>query len=176
MHFLQIWVNPETSRLTPAYFTRLVQAPLYSDNSNASNLRIPCPAYRHFTDAEKQDTLVRIVAPLKSDGVSVQREGTGPTPIHAQLSAYASIISPSSTVTHTFSLPVEGKEERKAYIHVIQTSGYNTGRAQGAKVRLNGGLELGEGDGAFVSAKETDKLEVENVGEGSVEIVLFEME
>lgn len=132
---------------------------------------------RHFTDAEKKDTLVRIVAPIGSEGVVEEREGSGPAPIHAQVSTFASIISPSSTVTHTFPAPDDTTQERKGYIHVVQTSGYNTGKSfvSGARVRLNGGLELGEGDGAFVSGLANDKLEIESVGNVPAEILLFDI-
>ena len=61
-------------------------------------------------------------------------------------------------------------------MHVIQTSGYNTGEATGTKVRLNGGLELGEGDGAFAMAKGGETLEVENIGDGKAEVLVFDLE
>jgi hypothetical protein len=37
--------------------------------------------HSHFTDAEKLDKLVRVVAPVGSAGVSDVREGTGPAPV-----------------------------------------------------------------------------------------------
>lgn len=148
VHFLQIWLLPSTPRLSPRYYTR------------------------HFTDASKTDRLVQVVGPLDGEGeVEDVREGTGPTPVHAPVSVYASILSPSRSVSHTFS------GERKGYLHVIQTSGYNTGpsESEGARIRVNGpgGLELGEGDGVFVIG---DNIEVENVGMGNAEFVLFDME
>lgn len=57
---------------------------------------------------------------------------------------------------------------------------YETG---GARLRINGGLVLEEGDGAFVSVNNTKageegerKLEIENVGEVEAEFLLFEMD
>jgi redox-sensitive bicupin YhaK (pirin superfamily) len=99
VHFLQIWLLPNKSRLTPSYYTR------------------------HFTDAEKRDNLLKVVAPVDASDVSDQREGSGPTPVHAQLSVYASILSPGKTVTHIFPQPGAGQPARKAFVHVVQTSG-----------------------------------------------------
>ncbi|KAF8316777.1 Pirin-domain-containing protein [Clavulina sp. PMI_390] len=168
VHFLQIWVQPSQRRLTPKYYTR------------------------HFTDEEKANKLVPVVAPLPKAGssstpdssepnsltVSDEREGTGPAPIHAGAVVYASILSPGeeNTLTHTFQAPAEGEKFRKGYVHVIQTSGYNTGPSKGARVRLNGGLELGEGDGAFVMTAVGDKLEIENVSDSKAELLVFDME
>ncbi|CAE6519234.1 unnamed protein product [Rhizoctonia solani] len=152
VHFLQIWLLPNKSRLTPTYFTR------------------------HFTDAEKRDTLLKVVAPVDGPDVSDQREGTGPTPVHAQLSVYASILSPGKTVVHTFPEPKEGEAARKAYVHVIQTSGYNTGAAKGAKVQLNGGLELSEGDGAFAGAPGGELIQIANTGDKDAEVLVFDLE
>ena len=68
----------------------------------------------------------------------------------------------------------------KGYIHVVQTSGYNTKAASGAHVRVSGAeggpVELREGDGAYIVAAPGDKLVVENVGDRVAEIVLFDME
>jgi len=151
VHFLQIWANPAVSKLAPNYFTR------------------------HFTDEEKRDTLLRIVAPVGSEGVSSKREDSGPAPVQSPVTLYATLLSPSKTVTHIFPTPVSS-EPRKSYIHVVQTSGYNTGEAKGARVRLNGGLELAEGDGAFAWGREGDKLEVENVGDKVAEVLVFDIE
>lgn len=99
VHFLQIWLLPNKSRLTPAYYTR------------------------HFTDDQKRNTLLKVVAPVEGEGVKNEREGDGPTPVHAQLSVYASILSPGKSVTHTFPAPGAGQPDRKSYVHLIQTSG-----------------------------------------------------
>jgi redox-sensitive bicupin YhaK (pirin superfamily) len=160
VHFLQIWVQPSASRLIPKYYTR------------------------HFTDEEKKDKLVQIVAPLlssKDSKVVDEREGAGPVPIHAPVSVYASILSPATTVEHSFTAPAPGESLSKAYIHVIQTSGYNAKNARsksegGARVIVNGGLELGEGDGAFAMGSTGDKWDIENIGEGDAELLVFDIE
>ena len=102
VHFLQIWAQPSVNGLTPKYFTR------------------------HFTDEEKKDTLVTVVAPIGAEGVTETREGSGPTPVQSPVTLKATILSPGKTVEHTFT-----GAERKGYVHVIQTSGYNTLAAKG---------------------------------------------
>ena len=92
------------------------------------------------------------------------------------MTLYATLLSPSSSLTHTFPAPGQDSVKRRAYIHVIQTSGYNPGKATGATVQLNGGLELAEGDGAFATAAEGDKIEVKNVGHEVAEVLLFDVE
>lgn len=152
VHFLQIWLLPNKNRLTPSYYTR------------------------HFTDAEKRDTLLKVVAPVGASDVADTREGKGPTPVHAQLSVYASILSPGKSVTHTFPAPADGQPSRKAYVHVIQTSGYNHGVANGSQVQLNGGLELREGDGSFAAAAADEKIQIENTGDRDAEVLVFDLE
>ncbi|KAF8586446.1 pirin domain-containing protein [Ramaria rubella] len=152
VHFLQIWTVPSISRLEPKYFTR------------------------HFTDEEKKDKLVRVVAPVKAEGVLPDREGSGPAPVQSPVTLYATLLSPSASVTHTFSSPGEGAKKRRGYVHVIQTSGYNTGKSSGASVQLNGGLQLAEGDGTFAVVAEGDKIEVKNVGDRVAEVLLFDLE
>lgn len=153
VHFLQIWVQPNVSRLQPKYYAR------------------------HFTDAEKTDKLLQVVAPVSSaPSVADEREGSGPTPIHSGVSVFASILSSSKTVTHDFPKPALGESMRKAYIHLIQRSGYNTKAAKGARIRINGGLELSEGDGAFAMGVEGDRLEIENVGDRQAEFLVFDVE
>jgi len=148
-HVIQVWILPSTANLTPKYYTR------------------------HFTDEEKKDTLRPIVAPLSAPSVVDERNGQGPAPIHAGVSVFASILSPGATVTHTYPA---NSVQRKAYILVIQTSGYNTGPATGARVKLNGGLELSEGDGVFATGGDGDKIEIENVGDRPGEILVFDIE
>lgn len=131
----------------------------------------------HFTDAEKKDTLLQVVAPLSSSpSVVDEREASGPVPIHAGVSVFASILSPSSTVAHAFPAPAKGESLRKAYVHVVQTSGYNAKTSKGATVKINGGLELKEGDGAFAMGKSGDKLEIENIGDVPAELIVFDIE
>lgn len=57
VHFLQIWALPNQSRLKPTYYTR------------------------HVTDEEKQNVLVKVVAPAGSKGVSEERDIKGPAPV-----------------------------------------------------------------------------------------------
>ncbi|ETW79271.1 hypothetical protein HETIRDRAFT_478683 [Heterobasidion irregulare TC 32-1] len=153
VHFLQIWSKPSQSGLKPTYYTR------------------------HFTDEEKKDTFVRVVAPAFAPGISLEREAPGPAPVHSPLSLYASLISPGRTLSHR--LEKKGPA-RKAYIHVVQTSGYNTNEATGATVRVSaegaGELLLKEGDGVYVLGLPGSELKVGNVGESVAEVLLFEME
>ena len=90
---------------------------------------------RHFSDEEKQDKWVKVVAPAGSEGVVEKREATGPAPVHSALTMFASLLSPSTTLSHTLPL---APAQRKAYFHVVQTLGYNPGRAGGAQVKLSG--------------------------------------
>lgn len=95
---------------------------------------------------------------------------------------YASILSPKSSVKHTLAASTT-----KAYVHEIMRSGYRgpTTSASdkfedgGARVQLNGGLILEEGDGAFVTVVGGDsaarEVEVRNVGERDAEFLVFEM-
>jgi len=151
VHFLQIWSVPHTSRLPPRYYTR------------------------NFTDAEKTDTWARVVAPVGAEGVLEERDAKGPAPVHSQLTLYASILNEGKTLNKA----LDGK---KAYVHVIQTSGFNTGPATGAEVRIreakgSSELVLKEGDGAYVMVTAPGGvLEVENIGDRSAEILLFDLD
>ncbi|GJN87963.1 hypothetical protein Rhopal_000918-T1 [Rhodotorula paludigena] len=160
-YFLQIWGLPNTRGLSPKYYNR------------------------HFSDDEKRDRLVKVVAPAESEGVSDERNAEGPAPVHAALSMYASILSPKSSVKHTLS-----STKTKAYLHNIMRSGYRGPNATasdkfedgGALVQLNNGLIFEEGDGAFISvdasAAQADgarEIEIKNVGERDAEFLLFEM-
>jgi len=150
VHFLQIWALPSVSRLPPKYYTR------------------------HFTDEEKKDTWVKIVAPAGAEGVIVEREAAGPAPVQSPLTLYATILSQGKSLNR----PLEGK---KGYIHVIQTSGYNEGKANGASVKVSsrGGevLTLREGDGAYIFVgNKGNQFTVENDGERSAEILVFDLD
>jgi len=144
VHFLQMWAFPSTSGLKPAYYTR------------------------HFTDDEKRDTLVRIVAPLGSEGVVDKREVSGPAPIHSPLTVFASLLSPSKTLTHTMGTG-------KLYIHNIQKSGYNTGPATGSHLKINGSSELREGDAVYGTGKAGETITIENVGSTPAEFLVFDV-
>lgn len=139
--------------------------PLYSQTDISS----------HFTDEEKKDKWVRIVAPVNAPDVSSKREDIGPTPVQSPLTLYSTLLSPSTTLPHAFQ-----SGSTKGYIHVIQTSGYNAGAANGATVKVGGEggveLELREGDGAYIMVKSSKDLKVENIGEGVAEVLLFELE
>lgn len=93
--------------------------------------------------------------------------------MHSPLTLYASLLSPSKSVSHTLA-------RSKGYIHVVQTSGYNPGKAVGAKVTVlspdGTTLELSEGDGAYVTASAGTELQVNNVGDRVTEILLFDLE
>ncbi|KAJ6566747.1 RmlC-like cupin domain-containing protein [Mycena capillaripes] len=150
VHFMQIWAFPAVSGLKPKYFTR------------------------HFADDEKRDVWARVVAPVGAEGVSVEtREGKGPTPVQSALTMYATLLSTGKRLTQA----VAGS---KAYIHVLQTSGHNTGAASGAVIRVFGddGVEkvLKEGDGAYIHFDNVADLRVENAGEITAEVLLFDLE
>ncbi|KIO27161.1 hypothetical protein M407DRAFT_23578 [Tulasnella calospora MUT 4182] len=152
VHFLQIWAMPHTSDLEPKYFAR------------------------HFTDEEKTDKLVTVVAPVGSEGVIHEREAKGPAPVQSNVTLKATIISPGKSVEHVFPAPAEGTAGRKGYIHVVQTSGYNTLQAKGNRVKVNDTLELAEGDGAFAVGQKDDKLVIENIGDSPAEVLVFDIQ
>ncbi|KAJ7230369.1 RmlC-like cupin [Mycena pura] len=149
-HFLQIWSLPSVSGLKPKYFTR------------------------HFSDADKRDQWARIVANVDAQGVlKDSREGEGPAPVQSPLTLYATLLSEGKGLTQT----IKGS---KGYIHVVQTSGYNTKEATGAGVRVTGApgveAELREGDGAYLHFENGGELKVENIGDKTAEVLLFDLE
>lgn len=128
------------------------------------------PSYktRKFTDEMKTDKLVRIMESV--DRHSGKDAETEPIPMHADLSMSASILSPGKSVTHE--LVKEG--ERKVFLHVVMSEKKQP-KSGGAKIKV-GDVELGEGDGAFVTgASGPGKIEVESVGEKAAEFLLFDM-
>jgi len=158
VHFCQIWASarPGESRGKPAYFTR------------------------HFTDADKRNKFRLIVAPSNSSDVSLAREADGPAPIRSELRAYASLVDPGVSIAHAFH-PSRSPDLRKAYIHIVQRSGYNTGKASGARLRVGAKsegpiIELREGDGAYLLVDKDAELKVENAGEVEAEFLLFDVE
>lgn len=77
--------------------------------------------------------------------------------------------------------PSRNPEGRKAYIHVVQKSGYNPGNAKGVRLRVGAQIEgpiieLREGDGSYMFVGKDAELKVENAGEDAVEFLLFDME
>ncbi|KAG9013311.1 hypothetical protein FRB93_000834 [Tulasnella sp. JGI-2019a] len=119
------------------------------------------------------DRLLTIVAPVGQDGVNEERKGSGPTPIHSHESLNATILTPGKSITYTFPIAEKSLGGRKGYVHLIQTSGYNTGAAMGKKIRLGEGLELAEGDRSFVYGAAGKQLEIENVESTNAELLVF---
>lgn len=144
VHFLQIWAKPNVSGLKPSYKTQV------------------------FTDAQKEDKLVRIVESVdRHDGKD--EEGSA-IPLHADLSMDASILLPGKSVTHE--VVKEGK--RNIYIHLVM-GGRKQPKTGGAQIKI-GETTLGEGDGAFVRTSGAEKkIEVESVGDKPAEFILFDM-
>jgi hypothetical protein len=112
-----------------------------------------------------------------SQDVVEKREASGPAPVHSALAMFASLISPSTTLAHT--LPA-APAQRKAYLHVVQTSGYNPGKPDGAQVKLSSAngepLVLREGDGVYIMGDAGATLEVTNEGDRVAEVILFDLE
>lgn len=101
-----------------------------------------------------------------------KREATGPAPVHSPLDAFATILSPTASLSHT-------AKRTNVYVHVIQKSGYNTGTATGATVKIDVGgdsVQLREGDGVYITLAPGSKVDVENVGEKESEFLLFDTE
>ncbi|KAF5375768.1 hypothetical protein D9757_009011 [Collybiopsis confluens] len=149
VHFLQIWSLPSLSRLTPKYFTR------------------------HFSDIEKKDHWVRVVASVDAEGVQKDlregsKQGEGPAPVQSPLTMYATLLSPGKSLSQAMKGP-------KGYIHVVMRSGYNEGPAQGASVKV-AGQTLKEGDGGYLQIPSAGELTVENNGDRVAELVLFDLE
>lgn len=90
---------------------------------------------------------------------------------------FAALISPSTTLTHTLPL---SPSQRKAYMHIPQTSGYKPGEPSGSVIKLitpsGDSLVLREGDGAYIIGDAGSTLEVRNEGDRVAEVVLFDVE
>jgi quercetin 2,3-dioxygenase len=137
--------------------------------------------FSRFTDEAKKDTWVRVVAPIAPHATPEREDEGTPAPIHSPLTLYATLLSPSTPIKHV----LEGK---RAYVHVVQTSGYNTDRASsdtGAVVRVSGsgvqeGAALGEGDGLYITVQgdqgEPAEVVVKNEGNRVAEVLLFDLE
>lgn len=156
VHFLQIWALPWKNGLPPAYHTM------------------------SFDEDEKRKGFVTIISPLKSGPKSTPEDEkaaipvtAGTIPIHADLLMGASIISPGSTFSWKIggNDAVQSKSDRNTYVHLPMTK---DGKA---KIRIAGAntVELGEGDGAFVSnINAGDELLVESIGEVDAEVVILD--
>ena len=165
--------SEKTHGSEPAHFLQIWSVP------SASRLE---PKYytRHFADEEKKDKWARVVAPFEAKDVVLDREGQGPAPVHSPLTMYASVLSPGTKLKRAL-------EGTKGYVHVIQTSGYNEGKATGATVKISSQdtatttstpqLTLKEGDGAYVLVGQTGNvMEVQNDGDRVAEVVVFDLE
>ena len=124
---------------------------------------------------------MRVVAPISAPGVSDTREGEGPAPVQSPVTLSATILSPSKSLSHVLPASSTGAitKQRKAYVHVIQSSGYNSAAAKGATLQLSAEdvtIELREGDGAYITSEEAKVLKIENIGDKSAEILLFDVE
>lgn len=129
----------------------------------------------HFTEEEKQDKWALLVAPVGSDGVSIDREGDGPAPIQSDVALWATLLSPNRTISRE--MP-SAAGERKAYMQIVQTSGFNQGPAQGAHARVEIGdqsVEMREGDGAFIHAAPKEEVRLTNLGSSVAEVLLFDV-
>jgi len=158
--------SEKTHGSKPAHFLQIWSFP--------STSRLEPKYYtRHFTDEEKKDKWARVVAPFDATDVVLDREGQGPAPVHTSLTMYASLLSPGTKLERL----LEGK---RGYVHVIQTSGYNDGKAAGATVKISSQdaqLTLKEGDGAYVSVGQTGHvMDVQNDGDRVAEVVVFDLE
>ncbi|KAA1468940.1 pirin domain-containing protein, partial [Dentipellis sp. KUC8613] len=153
VHLMQIWTLPSQSGLTPKYYTR------------------------HFTDEEKANNWVRVVAPVESKEVTREREGTGPAPVHSNISLWVTRLGVKAAISRRLPASASGAES-KAYLQVTQKSGFNRGPAQGAIIRVKFGesvVSMSEGDGAFIYGREGDELNVENISDITAEILLFDV-
>ncbi|KAK4047690.1 hypothetical protein OIV83_005198 [Microbotryomycetes sp. JL201] len=154
LHFLQVWATPQKRGLTPTYYTRF------------------------FCEKEKTNKLVLVVAPVGSDpSVIDEREATGPTPVHSNLTMYSTILEPESAVEHTFKQP-------KGYLHLImRQTGYRSPRTElggkGPHVTVTVGsqapVELEEGDGVYLDNVQGETVSFRASGEGNAEFVLFDL-
>lgn len=152
----QIWAKPNKSGLTPGYYTR------------------------HYSDASKRDVLLPVVAPVGTEGVVDKREDdtSGPTPIHADLYAFMSIVSPGKSVTRTLPAGV-----RRSYVHLAMSTYREPGQkapADASKLTIavkdGSSASLIEGDGIYVDvAGAQGEITFTNEGKSDAEFVLFEM-
>ncbi|TFY81109.1 hypothetical protein EWM64_g2907 [Hericium alpestre] len=153
-HLIQIWTAPWQKNLEPKYCTR------------------------HFSDDEKTNNWVQVVAPANADGVSLQRDGIGPAPVHSYVSLWATVLLPGAKLSRKFPSFGAGPK-KKAYLQIVQNSGFNQGQARGGSAVLEIDQHKAvfrEGDGAFVYGEEGSELQVENTGKTAVEILRFDVQ
>lgn len=154
VHFLQIWAKPYVSGLKPNYYGR------------------------HFSDEEKTNKILKVVAPPEDNDVVEEREAKGPIPVHANIRVFASILTPSTKVEHASST----ENTTKTLIHNIMRSGYREPKDKpiegGARIKIsyeNETIELDEGDSVFINGKLEKPLSLESTGQKNAEFLLFEM-
>ena len=124
---------------------------------------------------------MKLVAPVGEEGVLGGRDASGPAPVHSSLTLFASLISPGRTLAHILPSTAEPTlVPRKAFLHVVQTSGYNPSRATGAEITVTGpggsSATLREGDGMYILGDAGAPLEVQNTGDRVAEVLLFDVE
>ncbi|KAF9038185.1 RmlC-like cupin domain-containing protein [Panaeolus papilionaceus] len=115
-----------------------------------------------------------------------EREGEGPASVMSKLGMWATMVEPGVGLE----VKMEGM---KGYVHLVQTSGYCVGAAQGANVRVGQDVGQGEvvevqvkganetilweGDGTYVFVGERGNVfRIENEGEGVAGVVVFDLE
>jgi len=117
---------------------------------------------------------VHIVAPAVEGSQEIidKREALGPAPVHSPLDVFATILSPTASISHA-------AKRTNVYAHLVQRSGYNAGVATGAAVKIDVGgnsVELREGDGVYITLTPGTRVDVENVGEIDGELLFFDTE
>lgn len=155
VHFLQIWAKPYQSRLPVRYYNRA------------------------FSDEDKTNKLVKIVAPIGDEEVVDEREGKGPLPIHAKVRVFASILQPSNELQHTTQ-----PDTKFTIIHNIMTSGYRGPSEKaiegGSSLKVSSKSQdqthtLEEGDSLYIDGKLDGELQIGSTGGKDAEFVVFEL-
>ncbi|KZF25585.1 Pirin-domain-containing protein [Xylona heveae TC161] len=185
VHFLQIWVLPWRKGLPPTYHTM---------------------TFDEAAKREKFVTLISPlkagVAATRDQEKEARPSVEGTIPIHADMLVAAGIVAPrgvfrwrvgvgdaSGTVAGSNpggdpegkegnegkegkgEVAIRSRQNRHVYVHIPQTAN------GGARVRIDGRQELGEGDGAFVTLVNAgDVLSVESIGTGEAEVIIMDGE
>ncbi|CAF1374774.1 unnamed protein product [Didymodactylos carnosus] len=120
----------------------------------------PSYSMKKWLDTDKENKLALLVDNIKDADANV-------IPIHAKLSMYASILSPSKSVTYAF-------KRSKGYLHLIMRSGYETPE-KSAKLKIKDEV-LNEGDGVFILCEPETEVTIESLGDVTAEFLLFDLE